>query len=96
MVKRLNRDQLIAVLEDVFSSGGKGLSSQEVNWQLDAFCVNCPDPASALDLVLEAPAGSVAAQVVDQALAMPARLVDEWSHEELAPAHPLRFVRLDE
>ena len=96
MVKRLNRAELIAVLDNVFSSCGKGLSSQEVDWQLDAFCVNCPDPVSALDLVLEAPAGSVAAQVVDQALSMPARPVDEWSHEELAPAHPLRFLRLDE
>jgi len=95
IIKRLTRHELIQILENMSRSAEKGLSSGEIDRQLIAFCVNCPDPASAMDLVIDAPRDSTSAAIVDQALAMPRRAVETWSEAELAMDHPLRHCSLE-
>lgn len=95
MVRRLTRDELLEVLNNVLHSAGKGFTSEQINEQLDIFCLNCPDPVSALDLVLEAPVGSTTEETLDQILAKTPRDVSSWSYDELAQDHPLRHLKLD-
>jgi hypothetical protein len=90
MAKKLDRAEMRAALECVFEPAGKGLTSEQINEQLLLFCANCPDPVSAMDLVLEAPVDSTTEQVLDEALAMPPRSLATWSEAEVAKDHPLR------
>lgn len=96
IVKKLDRDGLIEILENMFHSAEKGFTSEDIDRQLIYFCLNCPDPGTAMDLVIEAPRGSISANVVDQALAMPQRRVETWSEAELSKDHPLRHWKLEE
>lgn len=96
IAKRLNRAKLVSIVESIFAPAGKGLSSDEMDRDLLVFCLNCPDPASAMDLVVEAPRGATSMEVVDHALAMPTRSVDTWSEADLAKDHPLRHWKLEE
>lgn len=96
IVKKLGREGLIEILENMSKSAEKGFTSEDIDRQLIIFCLNCPDPGAAMDLVLEAPRGSTSADVVDQALAMPQRAVETWSEAELAKDHPLRHWKLEE
>lgn len=96
IAKKIGRDELVAIVENIFHPAGKGLSSEEIDTDLLVFCLNCPDPAVAMDLVIEAPLGSTSAGVVDQALAMPQRRVETWSEAELSKDHPLRHWKLEE
>lgn len=95
LVMRLERSALIEIVDNVFHPAGKGLTAEEIDTQLLVFCVNCPDPGAAMDLVVEAPRGSTARDVVDAALAMPARAIETWSEAELSLDHPLRHWKLE-
>lgn len=94
MIKKLNRAEMRAALDCVFEPAGKGMSSEQINAQLIAFCASCPDPVAAMDLVLEAPVGSSTEDVLDQALAMAPRSVATWPESELALDHPLRGINI--
>lgn len=96
IVKKLGREGLVEILENMSRSPEKGFSSEDVDRQLIAFCLNCPDPAAAMDLVVDAPRGTTSAEIVDEALAMPKRAVETWSESELAKDHPLRRWKLEE
>jgi hypothetical protein len=95
MTKKLDRAEMLAALRCVFEPAGKGLSSEEINEQLLLFCANCPDPVSAMDLVLEVPVGTTAHEVLEQALAMTPRSVTTWPESDLASDHPLRLMTRD-
>lgn len=95
LAKRLERSALVDIVDNVFHPAGKGLTAEEIETQLLIFCLNCPDPGAAMDLVVEAPRGSTASDVVDGALAMPTRAVETWSEAELSLDHPLRHWKLE-
>jgi hypothetical protein len=94
-VKKLEPDELIALLDTVLYSSGRGLSDEQIDENLFTFCLNCPDPRGAMEIVLDAPRGSTAASVVAEALAMPQRSVASWSDDELSSDHPLRHWKLE-
>ena len=96
IVKKLGREALVEILENMVHSPEKGFGPKEVDRQLIAFCLNCPDPAAAMDLVIDAPRGISSAEIVGEALAMPKRAVETWSESELAKDHPLRRWKLEE
>src|SRR5579884_2588611 len=54
------------------------------------FCIHCPDPVAALDIVLEARRPITAKQVVDVALSRQPRSVADVPASELPLTHPLR------
>lgn len=96
IVRKLGRDELVAIVDGIFHPAGKGLTAEQMEEQLLVFCLNCPDPGAAMDLVVEAPRGSMAERVVDEALEMPLRPINTWSEAELANDHPLRHWRLED
>jgi hypothetical protein len=96
VVKRLGRDDLIRLVENVFHPVDGALTAEAIDEQLLIFCLNCPDPGAAMDLVVEAPQDCTPVSVVEHALAMTPRAVDTWSESELALDHPLRRWKLEE
>lgn len=70
------------------------MSATQIDRHLHEFCVNCPDPAAALDLVMQAPPGTSAEQIVQEALAAPPRAISKVSSMLLSARHPLRRMRL--
>jgi hypothetical protein len=95
MAKKLDRAEMLAALSCVLEPAGKGLTSEEINQQLLLFCASCPDPVSAMDLVLEAPVGTTTHEALEQALAMTPRGVTTWLESDLASDHPLRLMTRD-
>lgn len=89
-MEKLNRGEMLVALSAVFHPAGKGLTSRQIDGYLLSFCASCPDPAGAMDVVVDAPAGSTCEQILEQVLAMPERSVDSWSDSELSMDHPLR------
>lgn len=89
-VAKLSEEALINIVEDIANPSTSGLASTQVNTLMLTFCLNCPDPVRAMDLILEAPQGMSSKQIVEEALAMPTRSVESWSPIELALTHPLR------
>ena len=67
-----------------------GLSSDAIDTLLIQFCLNCPNPVGAMDLLLDAPQGVSDREVLAQALALPPRDVASFSPQELSIEHPLR------
>lgn len=86
---------MLAALDCVFEPANKGLTSAQIDEQLLLFCANCPDPVSAMSLVMEAPETSTTEQVLDEALTMPPRSLNTWSESEVPIDHPLRRMVLD-
>ena len=95
MAQRLNREEMVQLVDNVLRPKGRGLTSEQITEQLFLFCINCPDPAAAMDIVLEASAPVTAQQLVDEALACPPRDVATLPESELAFTHPLRHMKLD-
>jgi hypothetical protein len=93
MAKRLTREELVRVVHDVLNPNG--FTSEEVNQKLLLFAINCPDPAAALDLMIEKEDPITAERVVDEALSYPSRDVNSLPESELHPDHPLRHMKLD-
>ena len=96
IVKRLSHDKLVVLIDNIFYPAGKKLSTQEIDKQLICFCLNCPDPGEAMNLIVEAPRGALAIDVVNQALDLPLRDVSTWPAAELSMDHPLRHWKLEE
>ncbi|WP_426303943.1 hypothetical protein ACN9MJ_13065 [Acidovorax facilis] len=95
IVNKLNREEMIDIIENIFHPMGKDLTAEDLDRQLLVFCLNCPDPASAMSLVVEAPRGATANSVVNEALALPRREVATLSEDELSMDHPLRHWELE-
>ena len=95
VVKRLDREDLVDLVNTILYPIEGKLSSSEIDGNLLSFCLNCPDPAGAMDLVLDAPRGAAAAAVVEKALALPARSVLTLSEDELSLDHPLRHWKIE-
>ena len=96
MSKKLQRDVLVQLAENVIHPKGKGFTSQQINRQLLDFCVNCPDPVAAMKTVINAPRGSTAEAIVAAALSFAPRDPRGLPETELAMSHPLRQMRLEE
>ena len=95
MTKKLNRAQMLTALDCIFEPAGKGLTSEKIDEQLLLFCASCPDPVSAMNLVLDASEASTTEQILDAALSMPPRSPATWSESEVPIDHPLRGVVLE-
>jgi hypothetical protein len=96
MTKRLPPSELIKLVENVIHPAGKGFTSEQTNQQLFEFCINCPDPAGAMDILLDAPRGSTSEGIVERALARPPRDPNTLPESELAKTHPLRHMKLED
>jgi hypothetical protein len=94
-VRRLERQELIQLVDNILHPKGRGLSSQEITDQLNLVCANCPDPAAAMDIIIEAMPPITAKELVDRVLTCPPRDVSTVSTSELPPNHPLRALRVE-
>ena len=94
MVKRLTYEEMIQFVDNVMNPKGRGFTSEEINEQLLNFCANCPDPAAALDIVIESTGPVTAKQLVDEALNRLPRDPATLPESELALTHPLRVMKL--
>ena len=93
-VSRLTHEQMLSKLK-AMNPATSGLGSDAIDTLLVQFCLNCPDPVGAMDVVLEAPRDMSDREVLEQALALPARPVESFSPRELAIDHPLRTWRVE-
>jgi hypothetical protein len=75
---------------------GTGFSSEEITQKLFKFCINCPDPAAAMYLVVECLDPMSPEQLVDRALTYPPRDPSTVPKTELSLTHPLRHMKLDD
>jgi hypothetical protein len=96
MAKRLEKDDLAKLVNNVINPKGKGFSEGELNQQLLLFSINCPDPVGAMDLVIEAHRGVSPMDLVEKALAMPRREAADVPESQLALTHPLRQMKLND
>ena len=92
-IAKLTYDQMVSLVENVMRPSGSGFTSEQINRQLLLVCANCPDPAGALDLIVETKGPVDAKSLVDMALALAPRDPVFLSETELAATHPLRFMR---
>lgn len=93
MVERLNRAQLLDLMDIVGNAERTDVTGEQITRALLLFCANCPDPAGAMRLVVSDLTPRTNEELVDFALAMPARDVRD---SKLLPSHPLRHMRLDD
>jgi hypothetical protein len=94
MSKLSRRDRLLELMNIIMCR--TGATSEEVDQALLRFCANCPDPAGAMDLVVEDLTPRTDEELVDFALAMPVRDARDLPFSELLPSHPLRYMRPEE
>ena len=91
MNDKLNRDQLLALIEKLMNPKKSGLLSEEsYNDALLTFCAGCPDPIMARWLVVECLDPMTDSQLVERALAVPIRLMSDVPYSQLPEKHPLR------
>jgi hypothetical protein len=72
MKEKLNKAQLLRLLNDIAPSAPGGLSAAAFEVTLAAFCAGCPDPVRARSLLLDCIDPLTDEELVDRALAMPA------------------------
>lgn len=87
VVPKLSRNQLVELLKAMSLPGH---SDKESESMLLTFCLNCPDPAGAMNSVLDAPRGSTDEDIANEAFALPTRSVETVPANELPMSHPLR------
>jgi hypothetical protein len=95
MAEKLTFMEMVQLVDNILQPKGRGFTSEQINQQLLLFCINCPDPAAAMDIVLEARAPVTTRQLVDKALACPPRDLAHLPESELALTHPLRYMKVD-
>lgn len=96
MAKRLQRNELVSLVELVIHPKGKGFTSEQINKKLLEFCINCPDPVAAMEIVLNAPRGSTADEITTEALARARCDPNSLPERRLARTHPLRRMQVEE
>ncbi len=92
-VKKLERNELVELVENLLHPNGKGFSSKELSDQLNLVCINCPDPSFAMDLIIETASPTTAVELVDRTLSCHPRDISFISFSKLAANHPLRNLR---
>jgi hypothetical protein len=95
IVRKLQRNELVRLVGNITHPKDTGWTSEEINQQLLVFCINCPDPAAAMDLMIECMTPMSAEELVDKALSYPPRDVASLPKSELPLTHPLRHMTLD-
>ena len=83
------------LVEDVIHPDPTKHTSEELNQKLLVFCMNCPDPISAMDLVVECMTPMSAQELVDKALSYPPRHVADVPESVLPACHPFRYMTAD-
>jgi hypothetical protein len=71
MTKKLDREQLLQLLNDLAPSPSNGLPAAEFEVRMAVFCAGCPDPVRAKWLLLDCLDPLTDEELVDRALAMP-------------------------
>ena len=94
MAEKLTRIELLQLLDKIMRPELYGSSEKESDVVLLTFCAGCPDPAKARWLVVECLDPMTDEELVDRALTMPLRRVDDIPLSELPKGHPLRNVSL--
>ena len=90
-VPRLDVVRQIKRLKAMSASGHDDRRSEQL---LIEFCADCPDPARALHVVLDAPRGASDEDIAETAMSLPRRAIDSVPASELPVDHPLRrFLR---
>lgn len=92
MAQKLEQQELVQLVDNVLSPKGRGFSSEQINQQLLLFCIHCPDPVAAMNIVLESRRPVTAKQLFDKAMACPSRAVADVPVSELPLTHPLRHM----
>ena len=92
-VVALDKAAMLERLNAIFCPS-PGQSSESIDIMLLEFCMNCPDPAGAMAVVLDAPRGATSESVLLEAVAMKARSPASYSKNELSLDHPLRHWRV--
>lgn len=92
-VRKLSFHEMLERAESILHPDGT-YTSAEIDTHLLEFCINCPDPGAAMDVILEAPRGVNVSDVVKQAMSLPPKPVSQLPEAELALDHPLRNLRL--
>ena len=95
ITRRLEYQDLVKYVRNIFDPDGGGYTSEEINHQVMDFCFNCPDPSAAMDILVEGDEPLTPEEIVNLALAMPRRDVESVPESELPPWHPLRRMRLE-
>jgi hypothetical protein len=70
MNKKLNKEQLLQLLDSIAPSKVDGLSEEEFGAVISDFCAGCPDPAGAKWLLFACLDPLTDEELVDRALAM--------------------------
>lgn len=89
-IPELSREEMIDYAKSILYPVEGKYSEKQIDERQFIFCLNCPDPVGAMDVIFEAPQGVLVETVVDEALALPHRKISSWGPEELAMDHPLR------
>jgi hypothetical protein len=89
-MRKLTRQELVTLVDNVIDPEGKPFTSQQSNDQLLLFCASCPDPIAAMKIVIELMEPLAAAEMVDRALACPYRDMATVPETELPMSHPFR------
>ena len=92
-VERLTYDQMVSVIDQLLNPKHSDPTQEQVIYNLDLFCANCPDPSGAMDVVIETPSPTTAQEIVNRAMSLPAKDVADVPTTKLAASHPLRFMR---
>jgi len=92
-IKRLNRDQLVDLVTRMMS--GEPRTEAEGDEWLLTFALNSPDPAKAMDLLLEPGGPESPATIVDEAMSYSRRDPTALPPSELHPNHPLRRLQIE-
>jgi hypothetical protein len=90
-VKRIKRDKMIDYVDSIINEKRTEFSQKQVDERLLLFCVNCPDPGAAYDIIVETAEDISAEEMVDRALSCPARPIESYTENEIPLGHPLRI-----
>lgn len=94
MKEKLNKPQLLQVLDRFTRAKAHGLSQEERDEAFLLFCAGCPDPMQAWRLITDCMDPLTDDELVDRALAAPMRLMVDVPDTELPARHPLRGLAL--
>jgi hypothetical protein len=93
-VRLLDAPEMLRRLNAVFYPAEYEFTSEEIDVMLLEFCLNCPDPVGAMDVVLDAECDTTSESVLARALGLEPRSPASYSEDQLSLDHPLRHWRV--
>lgn len=87
-----DRDDLLAFLGTLSQPRKHRLTQEQADQNLINFCAGCPDPVLARWLIVECLDPMTDDELVDRALAMPLRPMDEVPTSIVPAGHPARAI----